>query len=172
MPFQIRRGGPLAPKYFLLGFNGTPHPLGCYVCMYTDLRVQCRTQATSLGTCCTCNTLNWSACLVRTGYVFFGTLHVVCKVMDCVCCVYSIYLCWHVVYELELVYCCFSRTYRRSFCKRVFITWWWVGERSKKEGEREIIVKRAEWGGVGWYMCMCVYMKCIQLSEPHLLICI
>ena len=25
--FQIRRGGPLASKYFLLSFNGTPHPL-------------------------------------------------------------------------------------------------------------------------------------------------
>ena len=26
--FQIRRVGPLAPKYFLLSFNVTPHPLG------------------------------------------------------------------------------------------------------------------------------------------------
>ena len=25
MPFQIKRGGPLAPKYFLLSLNGTPH---------------------------------------------------------------------------------------------------------------------------------------------------
>ena len=27
MLFQIRREGPLAPKYFLQSFNGTPHPL-------------------------------------------------------------------------------------------------------------------------------------------------
>ena len=28
MLFQIRCGDPLAPKYFLLSFNGTPHLLG------------------------------------------------------------------------------------------------------------------------------------------------
>ena len=26
--FPNKTWGPLAPKYFLLGFNGTPHPLG------------------------------------------------------------------------------------------------------------------------------------------------
>ena len=35
MPFQIRRGSPLAPKYFLLSFNGTPHPLGYECSMHT-----------------------------------------------------------------------------------------------------------------------------------------
>ena len=45
-------------------------------CIYANWRVQCRswTPATSLGTRCTCSTLNWSACSVRTGYVFFRTL--------------------------------------------------------------------------------------------------
>ena len=28
MLFQLERGGPLASKYFLLSFKGTPHPLG------------------------------------------------------------------------------------------------------------------------------------------------
>ena len=54
--------------------------------MYADLSMQCKTPATSLGTCCTCSTLNWSACLVHTGYVFFGTLVLLVNcVLDCVC---------------------------------------------------------------------------------------
>ena len=70
MPFQIRRGGPLAPKYFLLGFNGTPHPLGCYACMYVCMQT------------CACSAKRqqpvWEpaarVALCTEVHVFFGTL--------------------------------------------------------------------------------------------------
>ena len=56
------------------------------LCMYADWRVQCRTSATNLGTRCMCSTLNWSACSVRTGYVFFRSL-VFCllSTVNCLC---------------------------------------------------------------------------------------
>ena len=88
MPFQIRREGPLGPEIFSyeLWRHTTPSGLAAstsscvatasVLCMHGRLvhAVHCGTTTTSMGSRCTCSTLNWRACSVHTGYVFFGTL--------------------------------------------------------------------------------------------------
>ena len=61
-PNKVQR--PLAPKYFLLSFNGTPHPLCCHnsfnvmhVCMQTCACSAKRQQLVLEPSYCTCSTL-------------------------------------------------------------------------------------------------------------------
>ena len=86
---------------------------------------------------CTCTRKLWATCTYSTKINFhaYCTCHIAYQV-PCVhvlvrLFVFNIPVLIQCIWYEDLVYCCFSRTHRRSYCKGAFITWWWVGGRMR-----------------------------------------